>query len=457
MKKRILALVLCIFLVGSLFVGCGSPKSQAVVDEDTVATASEEKTDSTESSAAETQAASQVDEMKGEVYFLSNQSNWVKEFYPQMIKDFNAKYPNIKLTTDGIDGYEETLKIRMSSDDLPDVFVSNQNVPSAEQRQQYLMPLDDLPVAPDIDDAFKSFFKGDDGKTYAIPYAKDLSGVVIYNKKIFEELSISIPKTLDELIAAGKKIKEKGYFAGLALSSKAQWTMCQFDEGMPRFYSGDPNVFNTLDVNSDTPFTLDGPWGKTFQLIDTLVKSGIVNDSPNSYDWDPLKADFAAGNVGMYFMASWFVPQGVPKFIDKENKEGEIVGIFPMPFDNSGKLYAKYAPMPGISISAKTKNADASKAFVNFLLSDYNEKLCREQAGFSTNKNVNIVYDWSTDFVAEQMVEAPKNNAINNIWTTGQVDFSAKASAVAGGSMTPEKAIEALNKCWATGRKATKK
>ena len=446
MVKRIIALVLCLLMVASLAVGCGTKAT-------TQTSATPSATPEASKAAEATPTPDAASAISGEITYLSGQANWLETFYPEMIKEFNAKYPNIKVTVDAIEGYEETLKIKMSSDDLPDVFDSYNNTPSAEQREAFLLPLDDTASAAKIDPAFQSFFKGADGKVYAMPYAKDISGIIIYNKKIFKDLNISVPKTLDELIAAGKKIKDAGYVAGLAMCSKDQWTMCQFDEGGPRFFSGDPNVFNNqLDINSDTPFTLDGPWGKTFTLIDTLVKSGIVNDSPNSYGWEPMKADFKANKIGMFYMASWFVSQSVAD--DLIDTAGDYVGVFAMPIDNSGKLYTKSGPLPGLSISKSTKNPEAAKAFVDFMCIDYNEKLTKAQTGFSTNPDVKVVYNWSTDLVSENMAETPKSSDITNIWNNGAVDFSAKASAVAGGEMTPQEAIDAMNASWAAGRAA---
>ena len=449
MAKKIIALVICIMMVATLAVGCGTKTEETAAPASSAAATTPESTpESTE--AAEPEAAPAV---SGEITFLSQQVNWLETFYPEMLKEFNAKYPGVKLTIDAIEGYEETLKIKMSSDDLPDAFVSYVNTPSAEQRQTFLLPLDDTLSAQKIDPAYQSFFKGADGKVYAMPYAKDISGIVIYNKKIFKDLGISIPKTLDEFIAAGKKIKDAGYVAGLAMCSKDQWTMCQFDEANPRFFSGNPNIFNEgLDVSSDAPFTIDGPWGQTFKLIDTLAKSGMVNASPNSYGWEPFKADFQAGKIGMFYMASWFVGQAVPA--DLVDKAGESVGVFAMPFDNSGKLYAKFSPMPGISIAKSTKNPDAARALVDFMCLDYNEKLTKGQTGFSTNPDINVTYDWSADLAAESMAELPKSPEVTNIWNNGAVDFSAKASAVAGGEMTPEEAIKAMNTSWAAGRAA---
>ena len=51
--------------------------------------------------------------------------------------------------------------------------------------------------------------KKDDGKIYGIPYATNADGV-IYNKDIFNELGLQIPKTWDEFVDVSNKIKDSG-------------------------------------------------------------------------------------------------------------------------------------------------------------------------------------------------------------------------------------------------------
>lgn len=449
MLKKVISIAVAIALCGSLLAGCGSKTAS----NDTAVTPAESTAEAAPA-ATETEPAEPV--VSGDITLFSNMTNWANDFYPALVKAFNQKYPEVKVTVDTNTQYDDTLKIKMSSGDMPDVFSSFVNNPSPKQRQEYCMPLDEMPVAADIDEAFKAFFKGEDGKVYGLPYGKSISGIVIYNKKVFKDNGIEIPKTLDELIAAGQKIQAApDMIAGLTMPVKDQWTMCQYDEDIPRYFSADPDVFNKLDVGSDTPFTIDGPWGQAFKLIAQLRDSGIIGKSPASYGWETMKTDFKAGKVGMIFLSGWFVNQAVTEDIANAGQAGQYVGIFPMPFDNSGKLFAAYSPLPGFSIAKSTKSPEASQAFVTYMLSDYNDILNMKQGSFSTNKNVTIKYDWAEGLQAEQMVESPKSADVTNIWQGGNVDFSGKASAVVVGG-TPEKAIEDMNNSWANGRKVSK-
>ncbi len=449
MVKKVISLAVSVAMIGSLLIGCGNQTNNAA---STVSSAA----GSTAAASTSASASSETPAVKGDITLFSNMTNWANEFLPELVASYNKKFSEVKVTVDTSSSYEDTLKIKMASNDLPDVFSSFVNNPSPKQRSQYLMPLDDLKVAADIEADFKNFFKGEDGKIYGLPYGKSISGVVIYNKKLFKDAGLTYPKTLDEFITAGKKLAAlPGVVAGLAMPVKDQWTMCQYDEDMPRYFSADPDVFNKLDVNSDEPFTIDGPWGKTFKMLETLRDSGIVNKSPASYGWETMKTDFKAGKVGMIFLSGWFVNQAVTDEIANSGKAGEYVGIFPMPFDNSGKLYAAYSPLPAFSINKDTKSPEASKSLVEFMLSDYNETLCKNQGAFSTNKNFKITYDWAEGLEAEQIIESPKNTDITNIWQSGNVDFSGKASAVIAGG-TAEKAIKEMNASWAKGKKVAK-
>jgi len=62
-----------------------------------------------------------------------------------------------------------------------------------------------------------------DGKIYGVPFASQTI-VIYYNKKIFAQNGLSVPKSWDELLAVGKALKDKGVLP-IANGGKEGWTL----------------------------------------------------------------------------------------------------------------------------------------------------------------------------------------------------------------------------------------
>lgn len=139
---------------------------------------------------------------------------------------------------------------------------------------EWYMPLDEVIDADTIKDITVSKIFSVDGKLLGIPYSNDFR-VMLINKKHFSDAGISeTPKTLDELVAAAKKIKEKGlstYPVGLPLSAtegaSTSWYLLTKAFGGELF----DKDFNPLFTEPDSA----GYKALAFELM--LLKEGLVD------------------------------------------------------------------------------------------------------------------------------------------------------------------------------------
>jgi multiple sugar transport system substrate-binding protein len=128
----------------------------------------------------------------------------------QTLDDFEAKHPNIDVKLEVIsEQYMDVIKTRLIGGEGPDVFYLDAFEAPALIETGVLEPLDEYVTDEfDIDDFEKQLldaFKGPDGKIYGFP--KDYSTLVLfYNKKMFAEAGVEVPKTWDELREAAKKL-----------------------------------------------------------------------------------------------------------------------------------------------------------------------------------------------------------------------------------------------------------
>ncbi|MES0855033.1 ABC transporter substrate-binding protein [Geobacillus sp. G4] len=128
----------------------------------------------------------------------------------QTLDDFEKKYPNIKVKYEVIaDQYMDVIKTRLAGGQGPDVFYLDAFEAPALIETGAIEPLDKYVTDEfDINDFEKPMldaFKGKDGKIYGFP--KDYSTLALfYNKKMFEEAGVEVPKTWDELREVAKKL-----------------------------------------------------------------------------------------------------------------------------------------------------------------------------------------------------------------------------------------------------------
>jgi len=75
--------------------------------------------------------------------------------------------------------------------------------------EKYFIDLSNEPFVKNYDPLFKDAVSVN-GKIYGAPTGNMSAGVWLYNKKVYSELGLQVPKTWDELLANCEKIKEAG-------------------------------------------------------------------------------------------------------------------------------------------------------------------------------------------------------------------------------------------------------
>jgi N,N'-diacetylchitobiose transport system substrate-binding protein len=154
-----------------------------------------------------------------------------------------------------------------------------------------------------------------DGKIYAVPWGGG-TRAVLYRTDWFEELGIQVPKTWDELVAAGKKIVEaKGKDVdGFAFNGGSD-----ANASLSPFVWSAGGDFAAFEGGKWVGKLTDPAFKEGFQFYTNLVAehglSGKSRLSQNSVD---IAQRFAAGKVGMYVTGGWDIAS------IKEQSNGKI-------------------------------------------------------------------------------------------------------------------------------------
>ncbi len=134
-----------------------------------------------------------------------------------------------------------------------------------------------------------------DGKTYCLK--NDLANIILwYDTKIFEELGLTVPTTMQEFADTAMQLKGTGYSAGAI---------------------GDQNYYASFLQSSECPLAEivdkdvvriapeDPKCTRVAELVQPLLDAGVV-DSRSSFDAGFIKDVAKAGKVAMTLGPSWF-------------------------------------------------------------------------------------------------------------------------------------------------------
>ena len=205
---------------------------------------------------------------------------------------------------------------------------------------------------------------------YAVGHELETLGL-IYNKKIFDELGLEVPQTLDELEAAMATLKEDGRYVPMMLAAGpgGPWNA---------FHMMNAIAYATIpmdDIYAATPQgtgTYDQAWVDAFTRFDDWNKAGYFPEQAGAIDWDNHWAMFCAGEVAMLTQGTWlFNPISE---CETENPEGLDFEVAPWPVPEGDPFQAYVGLGSGWYVSSAVAEDPARQKaaldFVDALISD---------------------------------------------------------------------------------------
>lgn len=181
--------------------------------------------------------------------------------FEKAIKEFKEKYPyiTVDMPTIASQQYTAQLQAAVASNDLPDIFSNQAAVPTDQLYQLGLIrDLEDLFPQKKKDEFYEGTwaegFTTMGGKVYAMPHftPRRYAHVMYYNLDVLKKAGLSesdVPKSWDDLVAVGKKIKEQSPDVyPLILGVKTDWLMSGMIGQMASAIS--PEILPNDGVNS---------------------------------------------------------------------------------------------------------------------------------------------------------------------------------------------------------------
>ena len=227
----------------------------------------------------------------------------------------------------------------------------------------WYLPLNDA-VSPESQEDIKgSALFNINGQLLAVPYTNDFR-VMLVNKKHFEDAGVTaMPKTLDELVAAAKAIKEKGivkYPIGLPLSAtegaSTSWYL------LTKAFGGD-----LFDKDMNPMFiTPDSAGYKAMAFEMQLLKEGLVDPaSTGMKDSDINDTVFAKGLTSIMISGE---PGRLGQYSDP--KQSVVAGqVSAIPVAMASGATRSFGLLEGLGIPKSSTNQDAAKEFIKWMTS----------------------------------------------------------------------------------------
>ncbi|MBT2521425.1 extracellular solute-binding protein [Arthrobacter sp. ISL-28] len=309
--------------------------------------------------------------------FMQNKPE-VVAYFNQVIKDFEALNPDIRVIQDFNEGNFVPGLVR---NDPPDVVTRGFAQATADfVKKGIFADLSDMPVAASIDpkmqDLVASWGQYNGSEISALPFSLAAAGV-IYNRDIFEAKGVAVPTTWDEFIAACETFKAAG-IAPIYGTFKDNWTLGQ---GLFDYVAGgslDVAGFFAKLTAKGAAISPDAAESFTNNFAPALPKmlqlASFSQKGAASKNYADGNAAFAKGQAAMYLQGPWALSQLVAA-----NKNVRL-GSFPLPVTNNpADTKARVNVDMALSITRNTPNMAAAQRFVNYLLEPsvvnaYNEK-----------------------------------------------------------------------------------
>ncbi|GII84996.1 sugar ABC transporter substrate-binding protein [Sphaerisporangium siamense] len=280
--------------------------------------------------------------------------------FQEVIKDFTAKYPKIKVDYVNVpfaDAQNKFKTAAQSGSGAPDVLRAEVGWVAEFASLGYLAPLDGTP-ALDKPEEFLPSPAGSGkyaGKTYAVPQVTDTLGL-LYNKELLKKAGHDAPpKTFAELKQTALDVKSKAGADGLALNVDAYFLL-------PFIYGEGGDL---LDVAGKKITVAAPPSVAGVKVVEDLIASGAAAKPAIQDSYTNAETAFKEGKVAMIFNGPWSNTDNLGGAVFKDDPDD--FGVAPVP---AGSAKAG-SPTGGhdYAVYAGSGDLDASYLFVRYMAS----------------------------------------------------------------------------------------
>ena len=282
-----------------------------------------------------------------------------REVLADLISAFEKSNKGIKIEEQGIDfsQYDIMLKTKLAGGDAPDLIMGRPKMYADLIRAGHIEPLTDAEFLKNVEPETLESMKVD-GDIYAVPTNQGGMGI-FYNKKVFEDNDIEIPKSHEELMDVAKKLEDEG-ITPFAHGFQESW-MAQCDLQSDLYgYTLQQNPTMFKDIMAGKKKFADYP---DFKKCVQRTVDRLSFEGGDDFGTDASKARnmLINGEAAMLISGNWEISEFAEAGVDDQ------IGFFATPNTDDDQPVLGLAPDGCYMITAQSENVEEAKKFIEFL------------------------------------------------------------------------------------------
>ena len=290
---------------------------------------------------------------------------------------FNKYYPNVSLSYEKKDDYNNTLSTVLEGNDKPNIFFSYTWMMGNDKYSSVVSHMEDLSKSDlkiDLDCIRPGLINSDsNGKVLMVPVFSR-TYVMLVNDDLFKKEKIDVPTKLDELLSCCKSLKDKGYKSPM-MGYSAKSSSCFMNTiAYPLFIAELAKNEEALDLANNLDPTAGVYMRSSLEKVDELIKNNCVDIS----ECDNIKDNYEAviqrffeGDVPMMICTADTVSGTKKRESQSEayTKNPFSYSFAPIPLTENGGYFID-SPSIEFSVNKDCDNLDMTNEFMRFLITD---------------------------------------------------------------------------------------
>lgn len=292
--------------------------------------------------------------------FMMPQSHY-KDFFKEEVSRFEEEYPQYHIEVLRIPDNQwiEVVKTKAVTGELTDLIRIDKSLMADVGEAKF--------VEMGEEESWYSRVKEEqlnnkkiNGKLYGLPVGSSSSVGLIYNKEIFEQAGLFVPKTMEELYSVCDTLKNAGYIPIYA-SDKDSWTatigfsaavsQIMTDEDYEKLISGEMSWNNEV-------------YCEVLDEFAALRTQGYTNGNYIEATYDSAVQAMASGSTAMYMSGQFFINDVQQIAPDLE------LGMVPVPY--RGDILTVKSGEGMFAVSAESPHIEEAKVFLEWFSSPEN-------------------------------------------------------------------------------------
>ena len=289
----------------------------------------------------------------------------IREIADQYSKETGGKWKIDFETTADRPSYLQKLKTLVAGNNMPDIIDTDPDLYAKELVKAG--KLVDMKKFLQKNDYYQNFYptalkyqEFSDGSMYTLPLEYHVE-MIWYNKKLFSQHGISVPKTFDQWLAACKKLKEAGV-TPISVDGIDRWPVQRY-LAMPAFRQTGNQFIENLSQGKEKMSSQTGV--DSVKFVKEIGQ--YFNEGFSATDYATAQSMFLDGKSAMYYIGDWEIGAMQEKY-----DAGEI-DYFYMPTTKDSVTAAnEFCVNSGIGMAFNAETFDEkTKDFLLYVLDHY--------------------------------------------------------------------------------------